>query len=101
LGAEVWLTLIDAGQPAPTDPSGLAFLTMATKPSIRANFRAGAGGTRWGGVDSKDRWIDTWGGAAGRGRGRRLRRWRWRREGFRVSRGLVLLADQSTCPSRD
>ncbi len=53
LGAEVWLTLIGAGQPAPTDPSALAFLTMATKPSIRADFRAGDGGktavymTRW------------------------------------------------------
>ena len=53
LGAEVWLTLIDAGQPAPTDRSALAFLTMATKPSIRADFRSGDGGktavymTRW------------------------------------------------------
>jgi len=53
LGAEVWLTLIDAGQPAPTDPSALAFLTMAIKPSIRADFRSGDGGktavymTRW------------------------------------------------------
>ena len=53
LGAEVWLTLIDAGQPAPTDPSTLAFLTMAMKPSIRADFRSGDGGktavymTRW------------------------------------------------------
>jgi len=44
LGAEVWLTLIDAGQPAPTDPSALAFLTMATKPSIRADFKPGDGG---------------------------------------------------------
>jgi len=44
LGAEVWLTLIDAGQPAPTDPSALAFLTMATKPSIRVDFRSGDGG---------------------------------------------------------
>jgi len=53
LGAEVWLTLIDAGQPAPTDPTALAFLTMAIKPSIRADFRSGDGGktavymTRW------------------------------------------------------
>ena len=44
MGAEVWLTLIDAGQPAPTDPSALAFLTMAIKPSIRAGFRSGDGG---------------------------------------------------------
>ena len=53
LGAQVWLTLIDAGQPAPTDLSALAFLTMATKASIRADFRGGDGGktavymTRW------------------------------------------------------
>ncbi len=53
LGAEVWLTLIDAGQPAPTDPSALAFLTMAIKPCIRTDFRLGDGGkaavymTRW------------------------------------------------------
>jgi hypothetical protein len=43
LGAEVWVKLIDAGQPAPTDPNALAFLTMATKPTIRADFRAGDG----------------------------------------------------------
>jgi len=53
LGAEVWLTLIDAGQLAPTDPGELALLTIATKPSIRADFRSGDGGktavymTRW------------------------------------------------------
>ena len=53
LGAEVWLTLIDATQLAPNDPSALAFLTMATKLSIRADFRSGDGGktavymTRW------------------------------------------------------
>jgi|GEM_PF-5656366 len=43
LGAEVWLTLIDAGQLAPTDPSALALLMMAIKPSIRADFRSGDG----------------------------------------------------------
>jgi len=59
LGAEVWLTLIDAGQPAPTDPNALAFLTMATKPSIRADFRSGDGGTNWGGAVYMARWINT------------------------------------------
>jgi len=53
LGAEVWVKLVDVDEPAPTDPSALAFLTMATKPSIRADFRSGDGGkaavymTRW------------------------------------------------------
>jgi len=44
LGAEVWLKLVDAGEPAPTDPTAPTFLAMATKPSIRVHFRAGAGG---------------------------------------------------------
>ena len=43
LGAEVWRMLIDAGQRAPTDRSKLAFLTMAIKPGIRAEFRSGDG----------------------------------------------------------
>jgi len=59
LGADVWLTLIDAGQPAPTDPSGLAFLTMATKPSIRADFKPAEGGTNWEGAVYMGRWINT------------------------------------------
>jgi len=48
LGTEVWLTLIDAGQPASADPSPLAFLTVATKHSMRADFKPGDGGTIWG-----------------------------------------------------
>ena len=60
LGAEVWLTLIDAGQPAYSPIiaalghlAALAFLAMAIKPMIRADFRSGDGGktavymTRW------------------------------------------------------
>jgi len=35
---------VDAGEPAPTDPNAPTFLAMATKPSIRVHFRAGAGG---------------------------------------------------------
>ena len=56
LGAEVWLTLIDAGQPVPTDPTALAFLTMATKPSIRADFRSGDGGKT---AVYMARWVNT------------------------------------------
>ena len=53
LGAAVWVKLVDVDEPAPTDPSALAFLTMAIKPSIRTDFRSGDGGkaavymTRW------------------------------------------------------
>ncbi len=53
LGDEVWVKLVDVDEPAPTNPATLAFLTMAMKPSIRADFRSGDGGktavymTRW------------------------------------------------------
>ena len=53
LGAEVWVKLVDADQPTPTDPNSLSFLTMTTRPSFRAEFMAGDGGktavymTRW------------------------------------------------------
>jgi hypothetical protein len=40
----VWVKLIDAGQPAPTDPSVLSFLTMTTRPTLRTDFRAADGG---------------------------------------------------------
>lgn len=43
-GAEVWVKLIDAGQPAPTDPNALSFLTMTTRPTLRTDFRAADGG---------------------------------------------------------
>lgn len=56
LGAEVWVKLVDADEPAPTAPSALAFLMMATKPSIRAAFRAGDGGKT---AVSMARWINT------------------------------------------
>ena len=60
LGAEVWVKLVDAGQPVPTDPSTLAFLTMATKPTFRAEFKPGDGGktsvymTRWVNTQGED-----------------------------------------------
>ena len=44
LGAEVWVKLVDPGTPAPTDPAALAFLTMATKPSVVTEYRAADGG---------------------------------------------------------
>jgi len=48
LGAEVWVKLVDADQPAPTNPAALVFLTMTTKPTFRADFKPGEGGTKWG-----------------------------------------------------
>jgi len=44
LGAEVWVKLVDADQPAPTDPAALVFLTRTTKPPFRAEFKPGDGG---------------------------------------------------------
>ena len=31
-GAEVRVKLVDAGQPAPTDPAALSFLTLTSRP---------------------------------------------------------------------
>ncbi len=51
LGAEVWVKLVaphHAGPPTPADPIGdpatFSFLTMATKPSVTAEYRAADGG---------------------------------------------------------
>ena len=41
--AEVWVKLVDAHQPTPTDPSALSFLTLTTRPSFRAEFKPGDG----------------------------------------------------------
>lgn len=43
-GAEVWVKLVDAGQPVPTDPNALSFLTLTTRPIVRIEFRAADGG---------------------------------------------------------
>jgi hypothetical protein len=43
-GAEVWVKLIDAGSPVPTDPAALSFLTLTTRPTLRTDFRAADGG---------------------------------------------------------
>jgi hypothetical protein len=67
LGALVLVKLVDADQPAPTDPAALTFLTMTTKPSFRAEFKAGEGG-KIGGPPSP--WPAGSTHAAKRGRGR-------------------------------
>lgn len=56
LGAEVWVKLVDADTPAPTDPAALTFLTMTTKPSFRAEFKAGEGGKT---AVYMARWVNT------------------------------------------
>ena len=56
LGAEVWVKLVDADSPAPTDPAALTFLTMTTKPSLRAEFNAGEGGKT---AVYMARWVNT------------------------------------------
>lgn len=42
-GAEVWVKLVDAGQPVTTDPNALSFLTMTTRPTLRTDFPTAAG----------------------------------------------------------
>ena len=56
LGAEVWVKLVDADQPAPTNPAALTFLTMTTKPTFRADFKPGEGGKT---AVYMARWINT------------------------------------------
>lgn len=56
LGAEVWVKLVDADTPAPTDPAALVFLTMTTKPTFRADFKPGEGGKT---AVYMARWINT------------------------------------------
>jgi hypothetical protein len=38
------VTPSNADPPAPTDPTALSFLTMTTRPTVRAEFRAADGG---------------------------------------------------------
>jgi hypothetical protein len=52
----VWVKLVDADSPAPSNPAALAFLTMTTRPSFRAEFKAGEGGKT---AVSMARWINT------------------------------------------
>jgi hypothetical protein len=58
LGAEVWVKLVDADSPAPTDPAALTFLTMTTKPRLRADFHAGYSGKT---AVYMLRWVNTQG----------------------------------------
>lgn len=44
LGAGMGIGLVDSDRHTPTEPAALAFLTMTTKPSFRAEFKAGEGG---------------------------------------------------------
>ena len=55
-GAEVWVKLVDADQPTPTDPSALSFLTLTTRPSFRAEFKPGDGGKT---AVYMSRWVNT------------------------------------------
>jgi len=43
-GAEVWVKLVDAGTPAPTDPAALSFLTLTSRPTVRTEFKSADGG---------------------------------------------------------
>ena len=56
LGADVWVKLVDADQPTPTNPAALTFLTMTTKPTFRADFKPGEGGKS---AVYMARWINT------------------------------------------
>ena len=56
LGAEVWVKLVTPGEPAPTDPAALTFLTMTTKTAFATNYPAEAGGKA---AVYMLRWINT------------------------------------------
>jgi hypothetical protein len=56
LRAELRLTRVNADSPAPTDPAALTSLSMNTKPSFRAEFKAGEGGTT---AVYRARWFNT------------------------------------------
>ena len=46
LGAEVWVKLVDADEPACTSLAELVFLTMTIKPAFRADFKPCEGGKK-------------------------------------------------------
>lgn len=50
------MKLVDAGQPARTDPSALTFLTMTTRPSFLAKFKTGEGSNT---AVYTARWVNT------------------------------------------
>jgi hypothetical protein len=63
LKTEVWVKLVDADSPAPTDPAALSFLTMTTKPSFRAprssRVQGGRGRQNGGAAVYMARWVNT------------------------------------------
>jgi len=60
LGAELWVKLVDATEPAPANLAALVFLTMTTKPTFRALVQARRRRQNWGGTAvSMARWITT------------------------------------------
>ena len=60
-GAEVWVKVVDAGEPVPTDPNALSFLTMTIRRTLRTDFGAADGGKaavymlRWGNTRGENR----------------------------------------------
>jgi len=56
VGAEVWVCLVGPGAPAPLDPGSYRFLTLATRPTLRADFPTDAGGKT---AAYMVRWVST------------------------------------------
>jgi len=52
----VWVKLVDADEPARTNPAALVFLTMTTKATFRAEFKPGEGGKT---AVYMARWLNT------------------------------------------
>ncbi len=74
LGAELWVKLVDATEPAPTNPAALVFLTMTTTPTFRALVQARRRRGNWGGPPSPWPARSTHAARTGRGASRRRRR---------------------------
>ncbi len=65
VGAEVWVTVVGASEPVPTDPKSLRFHSLSTDGSALAEFKGGDGGKkavymlRWVGVGGeRGPWSD-------------------------------------------
>jgi hypothetical protein len=56
LGAEVWVKLVDADTPPPTDPAALSFLALTTQSTCRAEFPQAARGKT---AVYMVRWVNT------------------------------------------
>lgn len=55
-GAEVWLRLVEPGQPTPTDPRTFAFHSLTTRPTLRTDFTPADGGKT---AAYMLRWVNT------------------------------------------